>query len=339
MQLIKSENRLPKLPVVIGSLDGENLNLSSLRLHPGIASSEQAIFDFRQTHAPEKLPHFRRYYLQPQIRGGRPTGNHVLRYVWNTKRPKTDVTVGVVHGENLAEARVLIGNQIAGAYMSPIRWDLCEDRDGSEPIDIGRFDVWSLLKDVTEADLENLSRAGVTPDVGRWDFDKIFMDQTCPGCNMKVSVNMYAYNIDSAKCVQCGIRPFLSRALVPHLKYYLPGATRLTLDADDGLMHYVEWLGGVDASVSDLHPEDLPEGTTPHQVMLAMLDQSKLLQAHTDGSVSEPDITIAAAKQLSADERKLLGSATRILREKIESGGPFSALHGHMAAMLREVSR
>ena len=83
--------------------------------------------------------------------------------------------MGVIKGQDLAAAKTLIGNQIAGAYMTSIRWDLCEDRDGEEPIEIGRFDMWDLLRDVSPDDVDRLVKAGKGPLLDRWDFDGMFL--------------------------------------------------------------------------------------------------------------------------------------------------------------------
>lgn len=337
MTLLKgTQSHLPVLPGgVIMNLEGENLDRSALMLRPEYRSAEDAVVQFRQRHSAEALPFTRRYYLEPQMRGGRATGSYLIRYVWNTSRKRTDQTVGIIHGEDLVSAKILIGNQVANHYMTAIRWVLCEDRAGEEVIEAGRFDVWSLLRGVDDSALALAASKNVSPDFDRWDFDRFFFERDCPGCGVKVSVNMYAFNIDSARCVKCGIRPHLSKLMRSKLHMALPSVTgegERFRGSDQLLLGSVGYLGYLGASVSDLHQEDLPEGWTPHKILVAMLGQSRLLVEESDGGTS---IVPSVLGKLEADGSADLASrAASVLTGTIRTGGPFNRTHEAIAHLL-----
>lgn len=284
--LVRFSPSLPSVPLVLPSVEGEHLEPSALILRPGFRSAEDAVARFRQAHAPESLPYYRRYYLAPGVvRDG--ARRYAVRYAWNLTRPKTDRTVGIIDGDDIAAARVLIGNNVAGCHMTPIRWELCEDRDAEDPIAMGRYDVWSLLQEVTVADLARLAARDLQPQVDRWwDFDQMFLDRTCPGCGAAVRVNSHAFNIDSAQCVRCGIRPFLSQAIGQSLRHALPSVTGVgtqIADPDRALLHVVGWMGGVRAATSALHQEELPPEHTPLGVLQGLLARSRGLSAGCGG--------------------------------------------------------
>lgn len=331
---------LPSLPLALPPLEGSNLRRAALMLDPRFRSAEEAIVHFRQQHRPEALPYFRRYYLKPHLRGGKATGRYSLRYVWNLSRPDTDRTVGVLIGDDIAAAQVLIGNGVAGARMTPIRWELCEDRDGEEPIAIGRFDPWSLLRDVHANDIDRLAQRDIMPHLAQWDFDQHFMERACPGCAAAVRVNMRAFNIDSAQCERCGIRPFLSWAIAPLLRDALPevtGATGALITPDAALLHAVSWMGGVGAAATELHREALPEELTPHGALLALLEHSALPQ----GAAIADDLPADLMRRNDEEAAtvKTLAFAGQSLAAVVRNGGPFTPMHAAMANLLRTAQR
>ncbi|MEK7511459.1 MAG: hypothetical protein AAB575_00370 [Patescibacteria group bacterium] len=343
-QLIRMDQvRLPQLPIKMRPLEGENLDHEALILDSGATSVDQANVQFRMKHAPEAQPYFRRYYLRPIIVGGNAIGKYSIHYVWNFKRPKSDRMIGVIEGEDLAAARMLIGNGVAGYYMTPIRWEISEDRDGEEPIAMGRFDPWSLLQDVSPGDVTRLFGKDIIPNIEAWDFDRMYFERVCPACGTKVTINMCAFSIDSAKCAKCGIRPFLSRSLGRLLQMALPSVTgkneEKMIETDEALTHAISWLGGVNASAHELHQEELPEGFTPHRILRELLKQSRLLAPHEGGgltlssSVKEKFLAQAGGATLI---NTTVGIANTLVGV-IESGGPFTPVHQAMAGVLRAI--
>lgn len=339
--VVGAEQRLPQIAVALPPLEGQNLRTSALVLRSDVRSAADAIAQFRQRYAPESLQWYRRYYLAPgAVRGG--VRRYALRYAWNMERPKSDRTVGVIEGDDLAAARVLIGNELAGALMTPIRWELCEDRDGEDPIAIGRYDPWSLLRGVTEDDIGRLAAVGIAPQIDRWDFDHLYWARTCPGCGAHVTVNLYAFNVDSAECVRCGIRPFLSQALGRSLRYAVSvtGAGAALIRPDECLLGTVSWMGSVGAGVANLHREELPDGYTPHGALLRLLGRSRLLG--TDPAASPINDDVRALVQRMPDGATMLptleGAASTIIGA-IERGGPFTATHAAMVELLETAAR
>lgn len=332
------ESRLPAVPVELSPPEGEGLNHSALILTPGATSAEQVIASFRNAHSPESQPWFRRYYLKVHRNRDRTS----VRYAWNLDSPSTDRTVGIFKGDDLAAAQILIGNNMAGCYMSPIAWHLCEDREGEEPIAIGRFDPWSLLQDITPADIVRLRDSrGLVPQLEGWDFDGFYMNRTCPRCSTKVSINMFAFNIDSAQCSKCGVRPFLSRSLGRMLRMALPAVTgkgSQILSADEALLNTVSWLGGVQAGTEHLHQEELPEHITPHEMLQGLLTHSRLLATTSTGRYAlAPTVMNHLSK--NPDSSQLVTSAANSLADAIRKGGPFTDTHEAMASLLQLVER
>lgn len=342
--LIRFVPGLPAVPIPLPSIEGENLDPRALMLRPGYRSAEGAVAQFRSAHAPESLRWYRRYYLAPGVvRDG--VRRYAVRYAWNLERPKTDRTVGIIEGDDIAAARVLIGNGVADAWMTPIRWELCEDRDGENPIAIGRFDAWSLLQDVTPADIARLAAHDLAPQLGRWDFDHLFFERQCPGCGATVRVNMWAFNIDSAQCIRCGIRPFLSQAIGASLRHALPSVTGVgdqVADPDRTLLHVVGWMGDVRAATSALHREELPSEHTPLGVLQGLLVRSRALSAGCGGGECRlVPAVVERLRGLDGGEQLAVSAlaATDAIAGVLTNGGQFTEVHAAMARMLLEVAR
>ncbi|NQT50393.1 hypothetical protein HQ571_06895 [Candidatus Kuenenbacteria bacterium] len=333
-----SDVHLPAVPIVLPPHEGQNLEASALILTHGAKSAEQVIVDFRNRYSPESQRWFRRYYLKAHRNRDRTS----LRYAWNLDIPSTDRTVGIFKGDDLAAAQILIGNNMAGAWMSSISWHLCEDRDGDEPVAIGRFDPWSLLQDITPADIVRLRDArGLVPNIEGWDFDNFYMHRKCPSCGQKISINMFAFNIDSAQCNKCGVRPFLSCALGRLLHLALPAVTgqgEQILSADQALLNTVEWLGDVNAGTDHLHQEELPEHITPHLMLEGLLKNSRLLAAAPEGRFAlAPTVMNHLAD--NQDSASMVIGAANLLAKTIQEGGPFTDTHAATARLLQLVER
>jgi hypothetical protein len=334
--IIRFKPTLPSLVVQLWPLEGENVQRQALICSNGVKSAEDAVMQFRRLHAPERSTYFRRYYLQPLKRGG-----YSIKYAWNLEQPGTDQVIGRIKTDDLPAIKVIIGNNMAGAHMTPIRWDLCEDREGEEVIEVGRFDPWSLLSDITEQDIERLNSKGIVPDLEKWDFDHMFWSDRCPGCNKSVKINYYAYNIDSAKCATCGTRPFLSRAIGRHVHYALPSVSGIGFrQVDQATLGLVEWLGGVNASVNELHSSDMPNDADPKQVLMKMLEQSSNLRLLAGETVTNSQESAALAKLRSqpggSTALLTVNGAAQTLRSAIQSGGPFTEIHATMAQLIQQ---
>ncbi len=337
--LIRFKAGLPSLALQIWPLEGENIQKQTLVLTSDAASAEDVVLKFRQRYAPERAVFYRRYYIQPLRRGG-----YSIKYAWNLDEHGTDLVVGKVKNDDLAAIKVIIGNNVAGAYMTPIRWDLCEDRDGEDVIEVGRFDPWSLLSDITEEDIERLNAKGVVPDLDRWDFDNMFLKIRCPGCGKNVKINHHAYNIDSAKCATCGKRPFLSKAVGKSMNVALPsvsGAGFQRLDRET--LQLIGWLGCVNASAAELHAGDMPDQADPMHVLSHMLERANDLRLLAGDTVQDPGASKALVKLRcqpgGTDTLMVVNSAAQTLRKAMQTGGPFTEIHATMALLVEQTLR
>jgi hypothetical protein len=320
---------LPALPIKIGSLDGLNLDLSALKPRQPGQNGERAIVMFRSRYAPERLPFRRHYWLKPC------DGGYTVMYAWNLDKPRTDIPVGKVEGDDLAAIRIVIGNQAADHRMSPIRWELYEDREGEELVAMGRFDAWSLLQGVAESDIHRLAAKGQVPNLERWDYDDIFMDKPCPGCGAAMSVNVLAYNIDSARCAKCGKRPFLSPLISSRLERALPSFT-LAGSADAAtkdVLDIVDYLGFLDADIDDIVGE-LPEGLTPH----AALKQLHVRSTQTDNADARHSLARIETRLAHQDQAtKMTAMGAAILVNQAVSRGRFTEADAAAANLLRAI--
>jgi len=147
MNFLTSYGQLPQLAVQMHPIVGCGLDESHLMMtgFKTCASAEEAMVKFREEHSPEQAP-FRRCYWLTSTKDGR----GVLRYVVAIEPRRVVRFVGITEND-LDAARLLIGNSLAGVYIPyGIRWELYEDEELEEPIDMGRFDQWDLLKDVSD---------------------------------------------------------------------------------------------------------------------------------------------------------------------------------------------
>lgn len=343
-QLQRFDVQLPKVAIPMPPLEGEGLDHTALVRRDEHDSAAAAIVQFRARFAPEAATQYRRYYLEPEIRKGRATGRFVVKYVWNTspRAKRSDKFVGVVGQKgdmpDFARAQLLIGAHGAGRCL-PYAWHLCEDRDGENPLDMGRMDIFDLLRGVSEEDVVQFqAERGVAITPYDWDFYQWFWRTRCPGCKTRVSILMMAFDVDSAQCASCGIRPFLSRAIVPQLTRTLGSCTvGGDKEATDRLLHSIRWMGSVKAGVKNIHPRGLPEGMATQAAFDTLWSRSTL--ALTDRGASDgvstalqslrgkiPDGVFATAQ-----------AAVGVLAEAVKRGGPFTGVEKSMADMLASI--
>ncbi|PIR93825.1 hypothetical protein COT97_04705 [Candidatus Falkowbacteria bacterium CG10_big_fil_rev_8_21_14_0_10_39_11] len=347
MSLVQVRQALPAIPVALPSIHGENIDLQALQLSgKPYETAEAIIIRYRNMFSPEKCRWFRRYYIKPH-RGSFAQNRYSVRYVWNMNNAKADRTIGVIVGEDVAAAQILIGNESAGRSMTGIRWELCEDRDGEEPIAIGRFDPWSLLQDISAADLQRLKDTkDLVPDVTHWDFDSMLLNQNCQSCHRPVTINYLVYNIDSVRCAHCGTRPFMSRSLEQYWRARLQAVNTSdghTYHPEEILAHSIAWMAGVGSKPSELMCNSLPAGLkSADQVLQNLLKASKVSNLDTPRTTS-PGLTLSAVSKLQKLSggmiiEKSVRSAASALQQQIASGQPFTKVHTAMAEMLRAVS-
>lgn len=236
--------RLPIIPFQPTPLIGQGINEDKLLLVPRFNSIEGAINHFRINHAPEKLTHKRFYVIKEK-------GDKIqVDYIWNLK-PLQKIVVGSTIND-LNAVKILIGNH-ANHSLSYIRWEIYADEDCEDLLDIGRFDQFDLLKDLSESEFYVLKDKGIIPN-GNWDFDGMLFHKTCPICSTKISINGYAFNIDSATCNNCGNRPFLS----PHIMNILENIEQEALPGRYGIINsnyisrLVNWMSSVQGNMKEI---------------------------------------------------------------------------------------
>jgi hypothetical protein len=237
---------LPQLPVLMHPLVGENIIERELlpAFHGQQESVGQVIADFRARHSPERTPYRRLYWTKP-VRGNSDQVSVYYRHSFGRK--KHSMAVGVTRNDPAA-IRILIGNQLTGAYMTSIRWEVYEDPGCEELLDMGRFDQWDLLKGVSTGDLRLLAAEGIAPH-GNWDFDQMLFEKTCSVCGSIIKVNGFAFNIDSAVCAKCGNRPCMAS--------WIHGHFDVSRDHDDkhAWLHLLEWMSHVGASFGQIRKD------------------------------------------------------------------------------------
>lgn len=315
--------RLPALPIPLPSLIGGNVVEARLIRNNGSRDPVEAVMArFRAEQAAERLPFRRVYYLAPVRVAGRPTGRYKIMYAWDLEKPRTDMFVGTIEGDDVAAAQILIGNQMSRARMGWCRWELYEDRGCDNPIEMGRFDAWDLLKGVGEADIRRLADKGLVPDIhGWWRMDGNIWDTTCPRCGKDVWFNAYVFNVDSAICATCGIRPVYSRHIGRYLKDTLDRT--MATNADETLMRTIAYMGYLGAHTNEIETKDLPDGHTAHSAIQLLASRSRSL----------------GVERAMRDELVVAEGAARVLREKLATGGPFTEVEQRMADLLLAIDR
>jgi hypothetical protein len=344
--LVSADAALPALPLPIPPVEGVNLSRTALMLVGGYTTPEQAMVAYRANSPASAMPYRRSYYVEPvKVREGRFSRRPLfrLKYTWNLQEPDTDRMIGFVHEDDLAAARVLIGISSARTYMAGlIRWELHEGRDSDDVIAMGRYDVWDLLDEVTDADIARLVACGKVINPEDWDFDMLYMRRTCPGCRTRTSVNVMIANIDSAECATCGIRPFLSRSMSRLLTGMSHDDTTATTSSahelstlqNKLLMHAVGWMGDVNAGVRNIHREGLH--ADPLAVLVNALDRSLIGTAQDAPNETGVSLRIAPLlTHLPPTSRDLATTAAKHLNERIRTGGPFSPVDVSSMHLLR----
>jgi hypothetical protein len=337
---LASSTRLPTLPFPTPSLDGVNLDPRALKPRSRGLTAERAIIELRSRHTPENCEFYRRYYLVAARRGEK--DGYFVKYAWNMNNPRSDRIIGHVIGDDLPAIRLLIGNAAANGLMTGIRWELCEDRDGESPIAVGRFDAWSLLQGITAADLERLAQNGQAPLLDRWDFDMMYLGKDCPGCGSPVSINMLAFNIDSAKCAKCGIRPHLSPLIGNRLSQAaasVTGVGEALITPTDAVLQTVDYLGFLEASMGDI-AHDLPNKMTPHEMLKALLALSEICPQLSESGTAPRGLELKI-RQLGLDGANSLTahSAATMIKDAVHTGGPFDEITSKSADLLSAILR
>ncbi len=238
--------QLPLIPRQMYPLVGSGLVENRLIMTYGQYSSpEEAMAAWRNHYAAERSP-FRCLYFMESQRGNERKANVLFRTSFNSRRAKV---VGTTDNDPLA-ARLLIANSRAGCYLTSIRWELYGDRKCEDLLDMGRFDQWDLLKDISADQLAKLAERNITPH-GNWDFDKLLWEQTCTICGTKVMVNYHIFSIDSVICASCGNRPFLA----PDLHRFLEDTSELRGSEQAMTLHALHWLSGVGATFREVRKD------------------------------------------------------------------------------------
>lgn len=234
---------LPVIPLEMHPLVGSGLIENRLIMSSGQHSSvEEAMVDWRNRHAAERSPFRCVYYMEPQA-GSKRKANVLFQTSFNSRRGKV---IGTTDNDPLA-ARLLVANSRAGCYMTSIRWELYGDRKCEDLLDMGRFDQWDLLKDISADQLAKLADKNIAPH-GSWDFDRLLWEQTCSICGTKVMVNYHIFSIDSVVCACCGNRPFLA----PSLHHMIEHTSGLQGKEQAMTLHALRWLSGVGAAFKEV---------------------------------------------------------------------------------------
>ncbi len=334
--LIKVGVTLPTIPLGwVHPLEGRNVVLSDLIKHNKYDTAESVIARFRTINSPAQQPHFRRYYLKARKQTRGVHRIYSLWYVPNTKNQRDDQFVGKVVGDDIEMAIVMIGNHVSRCKMSSISWMLCEDRDGIDVIENGRYDPWSLLVNIDEHDLSRIASKGIVPNITDWDFDNMWWIKNCQRCNESFSVLAMAFNIDSAVCSTCGNRPFLSGAIHQYMKTSISVSTtnngNQLINPKDVFAAAIEWMGGVNASPTEVEP-------TVHKELLTLANQSGIfLPEGTNGELMHA-VKNALITVCESDAR--IGEhAAKELMETIRSGKRLNNVHAATARLLQAAAK
>lgn len=152
---------------------------------------------FREVFCAERLPERAIFWVEEKF------GKLVVRHVQDQKKRqrKGDDQLITRTINDLAAARVMIGNFAAGCKLSTVRWELYGDFELSTLPDQGRFDFRDLAGDVDQAHAQGLVAQGIRP-IGDWDFDSIILMHQCPLCRgcFDSSAILYTSKIPCETC-------------------------------------------------------------------------------------------------------------------------------------------
>jgi hypothetical protein len=226
--------------------------------HGKFSSPEEAMADWRNHYAAERSPFRCMFYMEPH-KGDKRKANVLFRTSFQSSRHVK--VVGTTDNDPIA-ARLLVANSRAGRCMTSIRWELYGDRKCEDLLDMGRFDQWDLLKDISPEQMEQLAARNIVPH-GNWDFDKLLWERTCSICGAKVMVNYHIFSIDSVVCAGCGNRPFLA----PDLHRMIEGVSELGGSEQAMTLHALHWLSGVGAAFKEVRKDvSDPDGRKVRQL-------------------------------------------------------------------------
>jgi hypothetical protein len=126
----------------------------------------------------------------------------IVRHVRDLKRTAKagDTIIGKIVDQPTA-VRILIGNFIAGAKMTTVRWELYGNFELTVPVATGRFDPRDLLGEATREELAALAAQGIVP-AGDWDFDAFIPLHQCPSCRGVANAKFVLY-VSSLPCERC----------------------------------------------------------------------------------------------------------------------------------------
>lgn len=148
---------------------------------------------FREVFSADKQPERVIFWVEEQ------NGKFILRHVrnLNRKRKMEDHLVGMV-SSNLDQIKIAIGNYVAGAFTTTVRWEIYSDFALSQLVECGRFDFHDLLPNVDFAQIPKLGTLR-----GDWDFDSIFLTHCCEKCKKIFNRESIIY-IPHHVCESCG---------------------------------------------------------------------------------------------------------------------------------------
>ncbi len=161
-QQISVVQKLPVIPLMMHPLVGVGIVERRLMFNVDYLDAETAMAAMRDTYAPERAPFHRAYFTERT----RDKNKVRVRYLWG-REPRRTRVIGITDASPEA-VRILIGNNLAGYYMGHgIRWELYEDRDCENLMELGRLDQWDLLHGIAPAQLNALAeKASARQEIG-----------------------------------------------------------------------------------------------------------------------------------------------------------------------------
>lgn len=309
---------LPRLPMLVHPLVGENVVESRLMTNFSYQSGEHAIAEYRNNHPAESLEYARVYFVQPvRHRPGYVSVSYVL-----IRQPRRTKNIGVTV-DDLAAIKILIGNHSAGMFLPDMRFEIYEDIDCNDLMDVGRLDQWDLLRGLSSEMLLQLrDEKGIEPR-GNWDFHQWLHATTCSVCGDKVSINVLAYSIDSVVCASCGNRPYLA----PSLHEMLDSLKRV--DQKQSLqmkLRALDWMSHVHANFGEVRQDARDQDGG--RVRSACWDDSPMAKALDPQRAVQMKESIDAITSLGFDVYQRLADKVRKALSGEEEFG-----HDHKIAM------
>ncbi len=240
--LILGKGNLPAIPVQMFPVVGNGISEKDL-ISLSNLPFEQTLNQFRDELCAERSPFRRCYYIDEK------KDRVSVYYVLNLKSGKKVALGSTI--KDLDAIKVLIGNSMSGAYMTSIRWELYEDPDCEDLIDMGRIDQWDLLSDISADKLSRLSADRIIAPRGDWDFDRMMFRRRCQVCGNETSVNSWVFNIDSVVCSECRNRPFLAPHISDQLEFIQENMQGGEV-SDKNLFYLFDWISSVKGNFNEI---------------------------------------------------------------------------------------